>query len=230
MSDRVQKIIANAGFCSRRDAEQLIADGRVKVDGKTITLGDQAEDADQISIDDRPLQEDDPLTIAYYKPKGVQTSLYDEHTKTLAPLLREIGQRLIPAGRLDMDAEGLLILTNNGDLANHIMHPRYEKNKVYRARMDCPVTDEHLEMLREGVSLHDGPVTIHVAERLSPNVVRVAVHEGRNKIVKRLMRKVTNGYVEQLVRERIGCVELGDLEPGEYRKLSDQEISRLNSE
>lgn len=227
--DRVQKIIANAGFCSRRDAERLIADGRVKVDDKVISLGDKAESASQVSIDDRPLQVDDPLTIAYYKPVGVQTSLYDEHTPTLAPLLREVGQRLIPAGRLDMDAEGLLILTNDGDLANLIMHPRYEKNKVYRARMDCPVTDKHLGMLREGVSLHDGPVTIGFVERVSPHVVRLSVHEGRNKIVKRLLRKVTNGFVEQLVRERIAGVDLGDLSSGDYRVLSDEEISVLKS-
>lgn len=225
--DRVQKIIANAGRCSRRDAEKLIADGRVKVNGEVITLGDKASDDDEILIDDRPLQEDDPLTIAYYKPKGVQTTLYDEHTDTLAPLLREVGQRLIPAGRLDMDAEGLLILTNDGDLANYIMHPRYEKHKVYRARMNCPITDEHIELLLAGVDLQDGHVSVHLAKRLSQNVIRLSVHEGRNKIIKRTLRKVTNGFVEQLVREKVGGVDIGELQPGEWRELTKKEIAQL---
>jgi 23S rRNA pseudouridine2605 synthase len=225
--DRVQKIIANAGRCSRRDAEKLIADGRVKVNGEVITLGDKATDDDDILIDDRPLKEDDPMTIAYYKPTGVQTTLHDEHTHSLAPLLREVGQRLIPAGRLDMDAEGLLILTNDGDLANYIMHPRYEKHKVYRARMNRPITDEHVGRLRAGVDLQDGHVHVHLAEQVSPNVIRVSVHEGRNKIIKRTLRKVTNGFVEQLIREKVGGVDVGDLQPGEWRELTKEEIAKL---
>jgi 23S rRNA pseudouridine2605 synthase len=224
---RVQKLLANAGFCSRREAERLIEQGRVAVDGKPITLGDQAESIDHVTVDGNKVSSDETLSIAYYKPKGVQTTLRDEHTKSLAPLLREVGQRLIPAGRLDMDAEGLLILTNDGDLANRIMHPRYEKTKVYRARMDCAVTDEHLAQLRSGVELIDGPVEVEDATRLSNNVVRISIHEGRNKIVKRLMRKVTNGYVEQLVREQISEVKLNDLQPGQWRKLNTHELESL---
>ncbi|MFT4250266.1 MAG: pseudouridine synthase [Candidatus Woesearchaeota archaeon] len=225
--DRVQKIIANAGYCSRRKAEKLISEGRVVVDGVVASLGDTASSSSKIVIDGKSLVVDDLLTVAYYKPVGVQTSLSDKRTETLEPVLEEIGQRLIPAGRLDMDAEGLLILTNDGDLANHIMHPRYEKHKTYLAFLDCAVTQKHIDELLAGVSLRDGAVTVHEAELAGPKSVRLSIHEGRNKLVKRLLRKVTNGFVQKLVRERVGDVSIADLSAGQWRELSSQEIASL---
>lgn len=230
--ERVQKIIANAGFTSRRKAEDLIAAGRVAVNGETITLGDQAVPReDEITIDGEPLVFDALRYFAFYKPRGVLTSLADPSgKKTLKPFLSGIDERVIPAGRLDFDAEGLLLLTNDGEWANRVMHPRYEKRKVYRARLDQPVLDEHLRALEQGVSLRDGPVEVHWAERVSPHVVRLAIHEGRNKIVKRLLRKTGDFWVEQLVREQVGDVKLGDLGPGEFRELSRREVESISSE
>ena len=225
--DRVQKIIANAGFCSRREAERLIEQGRVKVDGVVVSLGDKASSSAKIVIDEKPLVADAALTVAYYKPVGVQTSLRDEHTETLEEVLEEIGSRLIPAGRLDMDAEGLLILTNDGDLANHIMHPRYEKHKTYLAFLDRVVTDEHVGLLLAGVELVDGAVHVHHAEKVGSNAIRLRIHEGRNKLVKRLLRKVTNGFVTRLVRERIGVVSVDGLSVGQWRELSSEEVASL---
>ena len=205
---RVQKIIANAGYTSRRKAEDLIAAGRVAVNGETITLGDQAVPReDEITIDGQPLEFEALRYLAFYKPRNVLTSLDDPSgKKTLQPFLEGIDERVIPAGRLDYDAEGLLLLTNDGEWANRVMHPRYEKRKVYRARLDSPVLDEHLEHLKKGVSLRDGKVEVHWCERVSPNVVRLAIHEGRNKIVKRTLRKAGDFWVEQLVREHHAAV------------------------
>lgn len=227
--ERVQKIIANAGYTSRRKAEDLIAAGRVSVNGVVVTLGDQAiPRKDNITIDGEELVFEQLRYFAFYKPRNVLTSLSDpSDKKTLKPFLKDVSERVIPAGRLDFDAEGLLLLTNDGEWANRVMHPRYEKQKVYRARLDKPFKQEHKQALLSGVSLQDGAVEVHFVEQVSPHVVRLAVHEGRNKLVKRLLRKVGDFWVEQLVREAVGGVSLGDLSPGELRALSKEEVASI---
>lgn len=227
--ERVQKLLANAGVTSRRKAEDMIAAGRVSVNDKVISLGDQADASkDVITVDGERVSFDAVRYLALYKPRGVLTSLSDPSDKpTLKELLKPVDERVFPAGRLDFDAEGLLLLTNDGEWANRVMHPRYEKKKVYRARLDKPFTKEHEQALLAGVELRDGSVQVHFVERVSPHVVRLCIHEGRNKLVKRLLRKVGDFWVEQLVREKVGGVSLGDLQPGELRRLTDQEVASI---
>lgn len=230
--ERVQKIISNAGLMSRRKAEDFIAAGRVSVNGEVITLGDKARpQKDEVRVDGELVVFDDLCYFAFYKPRNVLTSLDDPSSKkTLKEFLADVDERVFPAGRLDYDAEGLLLLTNDGEWANRVMHPRYEKKKVYRARLDKPVEDAHLQKLLGGVSLHDGPVKVHAASRVSPHVVRLTIHEGRNKIVKRLLAKTGDFWVEQLVREEIADVSLGDLSAGQLRALTQEEVDSIASD
>ncbi len=220
---RVQKVLANRGFCSRRKAEELIESGRVLIDGKRVVLGSSCALEAEITVDGSPVPVPRTVYYAYYKPVGVQTSLSDAHTADLSSLLSQLGSRVVPAGRLDMDAEGLLLLSNDGDFVHRVMHPSFEKKKTYHATLSVPVTKQHLKQLSRGVTLRDGFVAVFGASKIDSHTVSISLIEGRNKIVKRLLRKVTQGTVTRLVRTQIGSVSLGTLRPGEYRLLTASE-------
>ena len=232
MVERIQKILAERGVASRRAAEQLITQGRVSCNGKICTLGERADpDIDIILVDGNPIPS--PQTHVYimlHKPRGFVTTLSDEKgRKNAAQLVADVGLRVYPVGRLDMDSEGLLLFTNDGEFANMLMHPKHEVNKVYKVIVSG-YTEEGLARLKKPVTL-DG-YTIRTPEvTLLRNVdtdaeLLVTIHEGRNRQVRR-MCAIAGMQVKRLVRVAEGPVELGDLPKGKWRHLTDCEIQSL---
>ncbi|MBI4739152.1 rRNA pseudouridine synthase [Candidatus Woesearchaeota archaeon] len=227
--ERVQKIIANAGLMSRRKAEQLIQEGRVKVNGQIITIGSKADVLrDRITVAGKLIELQKRLYYAFYKPGDCLTTLDDPRgRKTIFHYIKS-KERLIPVGRLDFKTEGLLLLTNDGDFANRITHPRYETKKTYYALLDKAISKQHLEKIEKGVMLEDGATAPAKARIRDPGgkLVELIIHEGRNRIVVRMFNAL--GYsVQRLVRTRIGKLSLGDLQPGKMRELSYQEVQML---
>lgn len=233
MTQRIQKILSERGVCSRRKAEVYITEGRVTVNGSIASLGDSADpDVDMILLDGNPLPSTQkPVYIMLYKPRGYVTTLSDEKgRKNAAELVADCGVRVYPVGRLDMDSEGLLIFTNDGEFANLLMHPKHEVNKTYLVT----VTDfmaEKLEKLSLPVEL-DGYLikkpAVKLVRTLSGNraVLSVTIHEGRNRQVRRMCDLAGMG-VARLTRISEGAVKLGDLKSGTWRYLTDAEVALL---
>lgn len=220
---RVQKIIADSGFCSRRKAEELIINKSVRVNGEKIKIGDKADtEKDTISIGDFVIEPQKKVYILLNKPKGYITTVSDMYDRRTVIDLVKVGVRIFPVGRLDRDATGMLLLTNDGEWANKIMHPRYETDKTYLALLDEPFTKEAKERIERGMKLHDGFVKAKVFV-LNKKSVEIQIHEGKNKIVKRIFNEV--GYrVLELCRVRIGKLHLGNLKAGKFRFLEQKEI------
>lgn len=229
MEYRVQKLIANAGICSRRKAEELIEAGKVKVNGQLITIGDKADpEKDRILVDGRPLSQPKKIYLAFNKPPDCLTTLDDpKGRRTIFHYLPK-DDRIIPIGRLDFKTEGLLLLTNDGDFANRIMHPRYEVKKTYLVMLDRPFEKEHIAKLKAGIDIEDqrtSPAKVRYAHE-NREVIAITIHEGRNRIVRKMMKEL--GYnVKRLIRTRIGSIDIGDLAKGKYRNLSQQEVKSL---
>ena len=233
MTQRIQKILSERGVCSRRKAEVYITEGHVPVNGSIASLGDSADpDVDMILLDGNPLPSTQkPVYIMLYKPRGYVTTLSDEKgRKNAADLVADCGVRVYPVGRLDMDSEGLLIFTNDGEFANLLMHPKHEVNKTYLVT----VTDfmaEKLEKLSLPVEL-DGYLikkpAVKLVRTLSGNraVLSVTIHEGRNRQVRRMCDLAGMG-VARLTRISEGAVKLGDLKSGTWRYLTDAEVALL---
>jgi pseudouridine synthase len=235
MMERLQKIIAHAGLASRREAEQWIREGRVAVNGVVVReLGARADPrADSIKVDGKRIRQPTrPLYFAFHKPAGVVTSLADPQGRPdLTQFLKNPArQRVYPVGRLDFNSTGLLLLTNDGELAQRLMHPRFGVTKVYRVKLSaCPALED-LARLRKGIRLEDGitaPARVRVLEKLKKNAwVEIELHEGRKREVRRMFMAL--GYfVEKLVRVRFGAVALGRLAPGELRPLTAGEVAQL---
>jgi pseudouridine synthase len=231
---RLQKLLADAGVASRRAAERLIREGAVKVNGSVVTeLGIRADPArDDIRVYGTPLPVRQPhVYIMLHKPAGYVTSAHDEHGRaTVFALLKGLSERVYPVGRLDRDSEGLLLLTNDGDLAMRLTHPRYGIGKQYQVLVE-PVPDASaLRLLREGVSL-DGqktaPATVTLLEQNGVQAwLDVVIHEGRKRQIRR-MCEAAGLHVRYLVRVRVGPVEIGDLPRGAYRSLTPAEVAAL---
>ncbi len=232
---RLQKVIAEAGLCSRRKAEALILEGRVRVNGEVVDrLGVRVDpQRDRIEVDGKPLAIEPKAYIALHKPKGVITSVRDPRgRRTVVDLLPEMGLRLYPVGRLDYDTSGLLLLTNDGELAFRLTHPSFGVEKVYIAELKGCITDEAVRRLERGVPLEDGltsPARVKVLRR-SPGASRIeiAIHEGRNRQVRRMAEAVGFPVVE-LIRVRFGPVTLDGLKSGEHRRLSPGEVAALRA-
>ncbi len=235
MQQRLQKIIAASGYCSRRKAEELIAAGRVSVDGKTAGLGDQADDAiSRILVDGKPLKASEELVyLLLNKPVGIVTTLNDpEGRPTVAEMVRDLETRLFPVGRLDINTSGLLLMTNDGALANRLAHPSHQVDKRYLVKVRGRLTDSSKKSLQEGVLLDDGPTAPakvdNVRVRGGHTWFEITIHEGRNRQVRR-MCEVLGHQVSRLVRIGYAFLTLGDLGPGQKRLLSNQEVKRLKS-
>lgn len=233
MTQRIQKILSERGVCSRRKAEAYIMEGRVTVNGLPANLGDTADpDVDMILLDGNPLPSTQkPVYIMLYKPRGYVTTLSDEKgRKNAAELVADCGVRVYPVGRLDMDSEGLLIFTNDGEFANLLMHPKHEVNKTYLVTV-TDFTAEKLERLSLPVEL-DGYLikkpAVKLVRTLSGNraVLSVTIHEGRNRQVRRMCDLAGMG-VARLTRISEGAVKLGDLKSGTWRYLNDAEVALL---
>ena len=237
--ERLQKILARAGLASRREAERWIAEGRVSVNGTVIRkLGSQADPArDSIKVDGKRVQPAAaPLYYALHKPPGVITTLNDpEKRPDLTPYVARLGEkrRLFPVGRLDYNTTGLLLLTNDGEFALRLTHPRFGVKKVYHAKLSACPTPDDFARLRSGIRLEDGmsaPARARVLDKLKKNAcVEIEVREGRKREVRRMFEAL-GFFVEKLIRVKVGSVALGSLPPGELRPLNRSEIDALKRE
>ena len=237
--ERLQKVLARAGFGSRRACETLISTGRVRVDGAVVQeQGVRIDPAAQVvHVDGRRLQLDETkLTLVLNKPRGVVSAMSDpEGRRDLSEFTAAHSQRLYHVGRLDYETEGLLLLTNDGELAHRLTHPSFEVAKTYVCRFDAPGGPPRglVRTLRDGVELEDSPARADRARVLAQDgreaVVEVTLHEGRNRIVRRMF--ASQGFeLTALIRTRIGPVLLGDLAPGTTRELSGRELGTLMAE
>jgi len=224
MMERVQKLLTNYGYCSRRDAEELIARGRVKVNGRVISLGEKASEKDTIAVDGKIVQKEKKVYLIFHKPTGCVTALRDERYKTVMDIVK-IRERVFPIGRLDGDTSGLLLLTNDGDFANRIMHPRYEIKKAYQAEIDGILNENDIKQIERGIFI-EGRKTAPAAIRKVGRIYEITIHEGRNRIVRRIFKAL--GYnVRSLKRVKVGKLYLGGLKLGRYRHLTQQEKEKI---
>jgi 23S rRNA pseudouridine2605 synthase len=234
MEQRLQKVMADAGVASRRKAEELIKAGRVTVNGAVIReLGTKVDpERDHVKVDGQHLKPAPPhVYLMLNKPKGVVSTLTDpEGRPTVADLLRGVRMRVFPVGRLDYDSEGLMLLTNHGELAQALLHPRYHVPKTYLVKVKGVLTDEEIEKLETGVSLEDGPTgpaQVRKIRKAAQNSwIDITIHEGRTHQVKRMVEAVGH-FVLKLKRVRFGPLALNDLEAGEFRYLTDREANAL---
>lgn len=234
MPERVQKIIAASGLMSRRAAEERIAQGRVTVNGRTAEPGDRADpERDEIRVDGKPLPGPGARRyVMLHKPRGYVTTLSDEQgRRCVTELLRDIPERVYPVGRLDMDSEGLLLLTNDGDFANRLMHPSHEVEKCYRTRVQGEDAIMRAELLRGPMEI-DGytiaPAKVELHEPIPGGaVLDITIHEGRNRQVRKMCEQA-GLKVTRLVRIREGALTLGDLPRGKWRDLTEEEVQSLS--
>lgn len=233
--ERLQKIIASRGICSRRKAEELIAAGKVTVDGRVALLGESADpEVNDIRVEGKPLPgKEKKVYLMLNKPRGYVTTLSDEKgRKNAAELVSGCGVRVYPVGRLDMDSEGLLLFTNDGEFANLLMHPRHEVKKIYRVWV-TGYTPENLELLKEPIELDGYRIRPPRVKLVKPQgnraIIDVTIHEGRNRQVRR-MCQAAGMEVARLKRIAEGSLSLGELKEGSWRMLSPGEIEGLLKE
>ena len=228
---RLNKYLSMCGVASRRSADELIVQGRVTVNSRVATLGQKVDpERDEVRVDGRLVKPDRKLYIMYYKPRGVISSLGEERDN-LRELIDEIGVRLYPAGRLDVDAEGLMILTNDGELANRIAHPRYSLPKEYLVYVDKEVSEKEIADLVAGVDVNvEGKglkkVVPDRVELVAPKRFKLVIHVGYKHVVKKMMESLSLKVV-RLIRIAVGPVTLGNLKPGEYRPIPRRKLNEL---
>lgn len=234
---RIQKIIADSGYCSRRKAEQYIQNGEVKVNGRPVSIGDKADPRnDLITVNGEKIKAGG-ITLRYiklYKPRGYVTTMSDDQgRKTVTDLLDGIEERVYPIGRLDRNSEGLLLLTNDGAFANDIMHPRKHVPKTYRVTVAEKVTEEQINKLMAGVEIEPNvmtkPCIVNILlEEDERTVLEFTIKEGKNRQIRKMCDAV-NLTVKRLRRTSVGGVKLGMLKPGEYAELTKEEMRVLRN-
>ncbi|MBQ8132232.1 MAG: rRNA pseudouridine synthase [Bacilli bacterium] len=233
--ERLQKVIAQAGIASRRKAEQMILEGLVKVNGEVVTeLGTKVKDSDEVSINNKPIVKETKEYYLLNKPRGVVTTTSDDKNRRTVVDLIQTSARIYPIGRLDYDTTGVILLTNDGDFANIIMHPKSNIDKVYVAKLNGIIKGEQINRLKAGVDL-DGQIVKPSRVKLkkvdnekNTSTVEIIIHEGKNHQVKRMFESV-GLLVDKLKRTRVGIFELNDLSSGEYRKLTPKEVAIIYS-
>lgn len=234
--ERLQKLIAQSGFCSRRKAEELISEGRVKVNGKVVTeLGTKADVEDIISVDGKKINMERKVYILMNKPRNVVCSAKDDRgRKTVVDLIEGVGERIYPIGRLDFDTTGVLLLTNDGDITNKLIHPSKEIDKTYRVTIEGFANEDQLERIRRGIKL-DGVMTSEAIVEVSKinkekrkSIINITIHEGKNHQVKRMFNTVGLKVVK-LNRIEFAGFKVGGLKEGQYRLLTNKEITELKS-
>jgi 23S rRNA pseudouridine2605 synthase len=225
---RLAKYLAHSGVASRRAAEQLVAAGRVSVGGERVT--DPARDVDGdsgVAVDGEPVAPEPREVYALNKPAGVVSTASDTHGRPTVTALVPSSRRLYPVGRLDAETTGLILLTNDGELANRLTHPRYGVAKTYRARVEpAPVPERALRRLREGIELDDGPAAPAGVRQLKAGVLEITIAEGRKRQVRRMVEAIGH-RVASLERIAFGPLRLSGLAPGAHRRLSPAEVERL---
>lgn len=234
--ERLQKVIAHAGFASRRKAEQLILDGQVRVNGKVVKeLGMKVTSADRVEVNGIPVEREEPIYFLFYKPRGVISSVKDDKgRKVVTDFLPAIKQRVYPVGRLDYDTSGLLLLTNDGEFANLLMHPKNEIQKVYVAKIKGIPSREKVRSLERGVQLEDGKTApakakvISIDKKKQTSIIELTIHEGKNRQVRRMFESIGHP-VMKLKRERYGFLTLQGLNVGDMRELTPHEVKQLRT-
>jgi 23S rRNA pseudouridine2605 synthase len=224
---RLNAYLARAGVASRRKADELIKAGRVRVNGEPGELNTFVERADRVEVDGEEVR---PQRLAYvllHKPAGVVTTASDPQGRQTVVDLVDLDVRVVPVGRLDVETTGALLLTNDGNLAHRLAHPKYEVEKVYQAEVEGEPSDEALGRLAAGVELEDGVTAPAEVRRLGPSVVELSIHEGRNRQVRRMLEAVGHP-VKRLHRSRYAGLTVEDLAPGEWRELEAHEAAALS--
>lgn len=232
--ERLQKVIAHAGVASRRKAEELITEGKVKVNGKVVKeLGVKVGPNDRVEVNGVPLERQVPVYFLFYKPRGVISSVSDEKgRKTVTDYFPHAEARIYPVGRLDYDTSGLLLLTNDGEFANLLMHPKHKIEKVYIAKVKGIPFREKIKQLEKGIRLEDGMTAparvkvVSVDKRKQTTIVELTIHEGRNRQVRRMFEAIGHP-VMKLRRERYAFLDLKGLNAGESRELTTHEVKQL---
>lgn len=229
----LDRVLSKAGLGSRTDAGEWIRAGRVRVNGKLVRSPDHWVDLDRdrVTLDGKPVRGDDPVYIALYKPKGYLTTWRDPKGRpTVYDLLQDLGQWVVPVGRLDLDTSGLLLLTNDTQFAERITNPDFKVPKTYLVKASTRLSDEQIEKLRQGVELKDGPTRPAGVVRLRDSAkythLEITISEGRNRQVRRMIEAV-GSKVLKLVRTRIGPLAIGDLPIGKWRRLTKSEVRSL---
>jgi len=233
--ERLQKVIAQAGIASRRKAEELITNGQVKVNGIVVTeLGTKVSESDEVLVNNKPIEKEVKEYYLLNKPRGVVTTTQDDKNRRTVVDLINTNARIFPVGRLDYDTTGALLLTNDGEFANIITHPKSEIDKVYVAKLNGIIKGEQINRLKNGIEL-DGvlvkPSRVKLKKVNNENntsTVEIIIHEGKNHQVKRMFESV-GILVDKLKRERIGIFNLLGLQSGEYRKLTPKEVAIIYS-
>lgn len=232
--ERLQKVIAHAGVASRRKAEKLITDGKVTVNGKVVTeLGTKVGKNDDVEVEGVPIDKEEPVYYLLYKPRGVISSVSDDKgRKVVTDYLPEVKERIFPIGRLDYDTSGLIILTNDGEFANMLMHPSHEVDKVYIAKTKGIPSPEQLKQLKKGFTVEGEYLkAVHAKinstdTRKNTAIVQIILHEGKNRQVRRMFDAL--GFpLDKLKRERYGSLDLHGLNAGDYRPLKPFEVKQL---
>lgn len=232
--ERLQKVIAQSGYTSRRKAEQLIVDGKVSVNGVIVTeLGTKVKKDDVVLVEGNPLYKENKVYYMMYKPKGMISSVKDEHGRPcVVDLFEDVQERIYPIGRLDYDSTGLLLLTNDGEFANLLMHPRSHIEKVYDLTVRGILDDQTKQKLEKGIYLEGVktlPCSIHIDHRDTEHNntrLKIRIYEGKNRQLRKMFESVGLD-VMRLHRESIGCVYLRGMVPGETRRLKPQEVKDL---
>ena len=233
--ERLQKVIASSGIASRRKAEELIIKGQVKVNGKVVTeLGTKVSDKDEIFVNDKPISKEVREYYLLNKPRGVVTTTNDDKNRKTVIDFIQTNARIYPVGRLDYDTTGVILLTNDGEFANIIMHPKSEIDKVYVAKLNGIIKGEQINKLKSGVEI-DGQIVKasrvklkKVNQATNSSMVEITIHEGKNHQVKRMFESV-GILVDKLKRERVGIFNLTGLKSGQYRKLTPKEVAIIYS-
>ena len=224
---RLNKFISEAGVASRRAADRMVEEGRITINGRTAVLGDRVQDGDEVAVDGEVVtKEEEDIILVFHKPRGITCTSNPEDRDNVIDFIG-YPKRIYSVGRLDKDSEGLLLMTNNGELANNIMRSRAEHEKEYIVTVDKPVTDDFVRGMSDGVPILDGRITKKcVVEKLDDRRFRIILRQGLNRQIRRMCEYF--GYdVRRLVRVRVMNVELGDLKAGRYRDISKAERKEL---
>jgi 23S rRNA pseudouridine2605 synthase len=223
---RVNRYLASTGLGSRRAVEEVIRAGRVTVNGAVADLATRVEEGDDVRVDGEPVRPEAVVAVLLNKPRGVVTTASDPQGRPTVTGLVSVDARLFPVGRLDRDTTGVLILTNDGALADHLMHPRHGVAKTYRARVQGEPAEADLDRLRAGVELDDGPTAPAAVQYRGSSVVEITIHEGRNRQVRRMCAAIGHPVIH-LHRTAYAGLTAERLEPGEWRELTAAEIAEL---
>lgn len=228
---RLNKYISNAGICSRRDADILIENGEISVNGKVVTeLGARVKPNDKVKYKNKVLRRENLVYVLLNKPKDFITTMDDpQNRKTVMDLIKKAGdERIYPVGRLDRNTTGLLLFTNDGELADYLTHPSNNIKKIYQVDLDKPISEDHFEAIKKGIDLEDGPVKPDDIQILSKDrtILGIEIHEGRNRIVRRIFEHFTYDVI-RLDRVMYGGLTKKDLTRGKWRFLTSKEVINL---